>query len=231
MPMTMSRLLPFVALLAVMAAEASAQRAPIRIGTGRQPRAPSIYERPTISPWAGIDIGLGGPSARCVEDCGRPRYGGFAGVTSGALGVTVLSRLTLAAERSWMNVAEFNNDPPTTASLTMGTARYGTRRGLLAKVGYGKARFTAGPTKLIDDRPVWIVGGEKCSLSRFDLCVSVDYSQADLGSPVFYNNNTETAQYRMRTLRAGFAGRVHLLRGRRMTLPGSEPVVRTGSQP
>ena len=225
----MSRLLPFVALFATAIAEAPAQRAPIRIGTARQPRARSIYERPTLSPWAGIDVGLGGPSARCVEDCGGRRYGGFAAVTSGAIGVTVLSRLTLAAERSWMNVAEFSNDPTTTASLTMGTVRFGTRRGLLAKAGYGKARFTAGPARLIDDRPVWMVGGETCSLSRFDLCVLLDYSQADVGSPVFYNNNTETAQYRMRTLRAGFASRLHLLRGRRVTLPPREPVVSTGS--
>ena len=229
--MTTSRLLPCLALVALLSAEAAAQRAPIRIGTGRQPRARSIYERPTFSPWVGGDLGLGGPTARCVEECGGRGYGGFAGVTAGAVGFTVLSRLTLAAERSWMNVLEPGNDPPSTASLTMGTARFGTRRGLLAKVGYGKARFSAGPTRLIDDRPVWMVGTESCALARFDLCITIDYSQADLGSPVYYNFNTETAQYRMRTLRAGLAGRFHLLRGRRVTLPSQEPVVRTGSQP
>jgi hypothetical protein len=234
--MTASRLLPALALILFAASEATGQRFPVTVGgpsEGRshEPRRRSLYERPTLSPWIGVDVGLGIPFARCAEECGGRKYGGFASSGTAAVGVTVLSRLTFAAERSWMNVFDLNSDPTTTAKLTMGTLRVGTRGGLLGKVGVGRAGFTAGPTRLVDDQLAWTVGGEKCGLSRIDLCVSMDYSEADLGSPVFYNSNTETAQYRMRTLRAGFIGRLHLLRGRRVTLPPREPVGHTGSLP
>jgi hypothetical protein len=127
MPMITSRLVSIFAFAVLAIAEAGAQRIPVSIGreprNDRPDRARFLYERPKLSPWIGVELGAASPFVACV-DCSAS-YGVPTWMVTGGVGVTVLSRLTLAAERTGMFEAE----------LTMFSARMGTRNGFSAKAG------------------------------------------------------------------------------------------------
>lgn len=203
--MNRHRVLFVVALIVAGASQLAAQR--VDIGRDpfktREPRRPHLYDRPIISPWVGLDAGLGVPMARCAScDVTYMEPGIFGSL---AAGVTLFSRATVALERSDATAVFY--DDGASARMTMVTGRFGTRRGLLGKAGVGTARFTRAGARLVADERAVMIGGEVCNLSRIDGCGFVDYSSAN------------GDQYRLHALRVGFALRLHLLRGHRVTLP------------
>jgi len=220
--MILRRSIIWLALATVsVATEAQSQRIPMRSGgpdsvRGREPRPRRryLYERPAVSPWLGVDLGFGLPIADCQE-C-TVNESGPAFIGSIGAGVTLLSRVTLAAERSTWSIIYYEQD----ARVTMYSARLNSRRGLSVKGGYGKASYKKDPSLLVDNKPAWMAGTEYCHFDRVDGCALLDYTQSAIGSPAPFNAVHVT--YRLHAVRLGFAVRAHLFPGKRISLPPRE---------
>jgi hypothetical protein len=196
---------------AVTAGELRAQRIPVRSRNPPRTREHrrSIYERPLFSPWVGGDADFGYLVASCPAYC-QPEFDpAFTGTL--AVGMTFKSRFTLSAERSWLS-ASFS-DEHNTARLSMLTARAATWSGFAATAGFGQARYTRGSSALVDDKPAWKIGAEKCELGRVDGCLTLHYAQT----------GKDPAGYRMHVTQLGYALRFHLRPGHRITLRPRDP--------
>ena len=201
----------FLVLTLVAAAELQSQRIPVisRDPPRRRDQRRAIYERPAISPWVGADVDFGYLVAKCAYQC----LGEFDPAFTGSLaaGLTFISRFTVAAEQSWLKASFTSEDR--TSRLTMLTARASTWSGFAVKAGYGRARYMRGTSPLVDDRPAWMVGGEKCELGRVDGCLMLNYAQT----------SNDPIGYRMYVAQLGFALRFHVLPGHRITLRPRDP--------
>jgi hypothetical protein len=164
------------------------------------------YDAPAFSPWIAVDAGMAVQYASC--DC-RSWYGGPGLGLTGAVGVTIHSRLALGAEQTSMVVTD--NDNGNVGRLRAITARALLINGLYFKGGIGRGRYTNSSHRLVPDRLAWLAALENCGAGRTEICLFAEYSRTANGPVMAVDGSI--VRYQLRSARMGLTIRRHLRDG------------------
>lgn len=177
--------------------------ATVSTANAQRPMVQMPYDAPAFSPWIALDAGMAVQYASC--DC-RAWYGGPGLGLTGAVGVTIRSRLAIGLEQTGMVVTD--NDNGNVGRLRAVTARALLFNGLYFKGGIGRGRYTASAHRLVPDRLAWLAALENCGAGRTEVCLFAEYSRTANGPGMAVDGSI--IRYQLRSARMGLTIRKHL---------------------